>query len=914
MLVRTGILINTLFDRYFFPKFRGAPPADPEPVFDCLLQVVDSDRSQGLPSVLRTGGGLDAIILLCASLSPDRDDRSSCILFALQFLAHLKNIWDAKKEQRLAAECVSPMPWSVSSRRLEDQPFVLVHFARMQPDTVFELACRESGIPRSSADFIHIPPMRWLGATHDGHPAFVSVHAYVLARYKSAQSLLDHVALWQSALTFGVLEAITGLIIPESWFLSTRDDGTVLFTSHHISSLVFTFGLRLYLEPNDARRRLLADHAFSTIEWACKALCEELIFPSSHRHSFFWSTGISDSEVDDIVCSIYALLAVFRLALSSVMQQKTVETGESPLGRRYNLPDVYQDIVGRVHQSYTRRMLETGWCPYTLAKLRKTDSESAVILGILGMERPSVRHRPDEHAACTEESCTVHNVDPATYTTHHTTPTCSCPFLAPTFSGVDAMLSVGEIPVMTYEGDRLSTRRAADGPYVAISHVWADGLGSTTEKGLPTCQVSRISAFARQLVPDGAFWIDGLCVPEAKHLRKSAIRLMARTYRGADQVVVLDAGIRSHCSLSRTPAENILRVKTSVWMQRIWTMHEAFLARELYFEFSDGLVAGSSIRRGLERSGLPGHYSWWWIVMNVFLDTTLLDPAAGESERRRRFTDVARRIAFCTTSKPEDAAVAVAGMLDMDVSKLLDEPDVDARMRTLLLEMRTLSVDIMFRRPLTAHEAERLPYPGFRWAPRNVTVINWYGGMSGGGSAICSPEGLTTEDTFPVVFLTEKFCHRSEMGYDGEGLLFVFDLLQGGRFLIVKPTPTSVRPFDSFEAHEFNALVVRVRDARTGQERDNMQRNAAGAEDSIFPVVHQSVDVLAVHVPDPARILESDSPDTTPVVCEYRFMTELWQPPVLQGSTPEGLAQNFSPDTSYLCASGRMIRARITLT
>ncbi len=126
VLVQTGILMNSIFDRYFFPKFRGAPPADPEPVFDLLLQVVDSKRRQGLPAVLRTGNGLAVIILLCMPSSPAVEDTSPYTLFTLRFLANLKNIWDAKKEQRLAAESVSPMPWSAASRSLEDQRFVQV--------------------------------------------------------------------------------------------------------------------------------------------------------------------------------------------------------------------------------------------------------------------------------------------------------------------------------------------------------------------------------------------------------------------------------------------------------------------------------------------------------------------------------------------------------------------------------------------------------------------------------------------------------------------------------------------------------------------------------------------------------------------------------------------------------------------
>ena len=46
------------------------------------------------------------------------------------------------------------------------------------------------------------------------------------------------------------------------------------------------------------------------------------------------------------------------------------------------------------------------------------------------------------------------------------------------------------VPVVIFDGEELHVRPSNAGPYVAISHVWADGLGSKTEVGLPKCQVA----------------------------------------------------------------------------------------------------------------------------------------------------------------------------------------------------------------------------------------------------------------------------------------------------------------------------------------------------------------------------------------------------------------------------------------
>ena len=66
-------------------------------------------------------------------------------------------------------------------------------------------------------------------------------------------------------------------------------------------------------------------------------------------------------------------------------------------------------------------------------------------------------------------------------------------YLLPDMDVISASLRSGQVPVVTYTDEQgLVTEEAVDGRYIAISHVWADGMGSTSEKGLPkvSCEVS----------------------------------------------------------------------------------------------------------------------------------------------------------------------------------------------------------------------------------------------------------------------------------------------------------------------------------------------------------------------------------------------------------------------------------------
>jgi hypothetical protein len=282
-------------------------------------------------------------------------------------------------------------------------------------------------------------------------------------------------------------------------------------------------------------------------------------------------------------------------------------------------------------------------------------------------------------------------------------------------------------------------------PYVAISHVWADGLGSTTEEGLPLCQIKRLSAITRELVPDGAFWIDSLCVPAVRDMRNRAIGLMAQTYKDAAVVLVIDSGIRS-TSISASREEKLLRVLSSGWMQRLWTLQEGLLANRLVFEFSGGLVALEEL--------LP--------VGEEHFNVVLVELASEVFRLKKHrasilnISDVSQSLRWRTTSRGSDETLAISGLLRIDAFELVNLPP-EQRMPAFLLQIRKLPADIIFL------SGSKLSELGFRWAPK--TLMRGTNSSLGFGvyDASCTPTGLLAE--YVAVYFQDTAIDKQKQWY-----------------------------------------------------------------------------------------------------------------------------------------------------
>lgn len=83
---------------------------------------------------------------------------------------------------------------------------------------------------------------------------------------------------------------------------------------------------------------------------------------------------------------------------------------------------------------------------------------------------------------------------------------------------VGGKIEVVYIPLVTAHAGATVDIPVSDVTFVAISHVWADGLGNPSANKLPQCQLSRLQGLVDNMVPAHQrpmpFWIDTLFIPK----------------------------------------------------------------------------------------------------------------------------------------------------------------------------------------------------------------------------------------------------------------------------------------------------------------------------------------------------------------------------------------------------------------
>lgn len=292
-------------------------------------------------------------------------------------------------------------------------------------------------------------------------------------------------------------------------------------------------------------------------------------------------------------------------------------------GRRLNLPKFTHGSGSFLED----KMLAEGWCPSLTDRLSTLGDRE---LQYVGYTHGSPDGERRDHSRCSTSLCSLSQIDEATYQVRHTSQGCGCETLEVDRTKMEAIIRAGATPVcrliaVEAEASRPATESGKDGspfnltlrspshpggrtdhfrleverasserPYLAISHVWADGLGNPSANALPLCELillqCRVSgAFVGnhfrtpQEQPshlptfDTAwskwFWMDTLCVPvhpESKHLRKQVIKEMRHIYTAAESAMVLDRGLLRR----RGPEDDVqmmIRILLSSWYSRLWT-------------------------------------------------------------------------------------------------------------------------------------------------------------------------------------------------------------------------------------------------------------------------------------------------------------------------------------------------------
>ncbi|KAK3374325.1 hypothetical protein B0T24DRAFT_704698 [Lasiosphaeria ovina] len=295
------------------------------------------------------------------------------------------------------------------------------------------------------------------------------------------------------------------------------------------------------------------------------------------------------------------------------------------LAQRFEIPRFSGGIWGshylKADGDVEKEMLNKEWCRSDIERIRQSFYGLATRHFLSHLQKP----KTFSHSSCSVQMCSAAQINASTYALTHVKDCAGCDTIGIDQEDVKSILkssaSTDAFPVLRFElsenGDGKVVRihvemYNADKPYVALSHVWADGLGNPRDNSLQSCQIDGLARLVRDISatavdeasgktqggkdqPQYWFWIDTLCCPISVEEKKIALQRIAAVYQNAAHVLVLDQSIYPFPSNGKgatKTAENCLRmVGSATWMRRLWTLQEGALAESLYFQFQDRAVS-----------------------------------------------------------------------------------------------------------------------------------------------------------------------------------------------------------------------------------------------------------------------------------------------------------------------------------
>ena len=360
-------------------------------------------------------------------------------------------------------------------------------------------------------------------------------------------------------------------------------------------------------------------------------------------------------------------------------------------------------------QPLQEHLIKKKWCPTDF--LRINQSISRFTLYYIGASMPKLSTR--DHSNCDRENCRALQQVGKFYSPQHARPGCSCNLIAVDRAMLRGMANARSWPVLTYSDiDDLQVvpvhATRVDTPYIAISHVWADGLGNPMSNEMHRCQITQIQnqvnavaaeLSARRLPPSLQkvhFWIDTLCIPaEDGPEKQTAISFMEAVYKNADAVLVLDSDLQlidDSCS----PAQIAIAIAASVWFTRLWTIQEAAFAKELFFQLKTHATQEATLRK----TAIQSNDTWnseTIIVEDALKKMRLLDLGYIRAAHSVPFL---RNMTWRFTTRVEDEVICLAILLGFTEKQIVAlsalPPDPILRFRRFILEQKYLPKEEIF--------------------------------------------------------------------------------------------------------------------------------------------------------------------------------------------------------------------------
>ena len=346
-------------------------------------------------------------------------------------------------------------------------------------------------------------------------------------------------------------------------------------------------------------------------------------------------------------------------------------------------------------------------------------------------------------ASCNGHKCHTGDIMTPGQVTRHVSDSCGCDFLHVDENLLEDCLRGKRLPLIRLKQDTNSDQMSIDvvastdsTSYVALSHVWADGLGNPTATALPHCQLSRLKTLIDSLdrkyldesyepedAPEMLLWCDTLCCPvKSEKAKKMALEQMYRTYDEAFLVLVLDRSLISHRVGGMKVDEACVRIATSRWMTRLWTLQEGALPAKkdrLWFQFTKTALPIRALydrlteieRTDIRRRGVVSS-----VIGRFHTFRTLFDVESSEN-RGAQMKSIMRGLFYRSVTVASDEPLIIATLLALDLSPILASESAE-RMNVLwrMIGKSPAGID----KHILFHMAPKIRERGLRWAPQSL--------------------------------------------------------------------------------------------------------------------------------------------------------------------------------------------------
>ncbi|KAK4163283.1 hypothetical protein QBC43DRAFT_370764 [Cladorrhinum sp. PSN259] len=517
-------------------------------------------------------------------------------------------------------------------------------------------------------------------------------------------------------------------------------------------------------------------------------------------------TGFTAAFPDEILCLAALCETIDSFVVTAIEHGPLAEMPHRmfPSQAKRRWLSKVSDILDFDDSSLREGMLNAGWCPGDISRMRESFSSIAAYY-YFGNFQPDPR-RANLHAECPAWGCTLQAPAKTTHVDGGTDEECDCPGMV-SFDepSLIAIYEAGNIPCFTIgrmEGGSLGValtsisldeeaQKDPENRYVALSHVWSEGMGNAAGNGLPFCRLSVTQYWcmlAQQIVQQSEddqgsggkerdpyatgikveseaktvpvnIWIDTMCCPATPGYGKNlCLAKMREIYANAYAVLVRSEQLEDmHLGeFTSEPERGIMDVAaqlyTSPWMRRMWTLQEAVLAGmrktrkngdaddvggRLVLGYGGGLLSLESVVGLLKQA--PAHEAALaFDMIGKFGPLTPMPYGFDDDEmfggnRQREWNGflsvLTTALKYRGVSVPTDELICLATMLGVRVKNAEGDLPLGTEFEEGMCELwrRIGKQNMGIPGDIIFSSVPRINIDGFRWAPKTFIQHAKYG-------------------------------------------------------------------------------------------------------------------------------------------------------------------------------------------